>query len=77
MISSERKDLLNVLTLSYLIEKYKNDRVWQREKSSSYYLALGKLEGACTGFNLEFEESDDTLIVYTRCKRNLVVEVTL
>ncbi|WP_232698616.1 hypothetical protein [Brevibacillus daliensis] len=76
MTSSERKVLLDALALNYLIEK-ENSRVWQREKSSSYSKAQGELQGACMALNLDFEEQDGTLTIYTRNRRKIVAKVDL
>ena len=74
MTLSERKELIDTLAIIYISEK-ENSRVWGREQSSGYYIALGKLQGACMAFRLDFTETEKCLVVTTRSERNIVTKI--
>lgn len=71
-----RQELVKVLAQNYLSEK-ENDKVWQREHSTSYMLALGKLQGACMALNLDFEENQKGISIVTQCRRKVIATIEL
>ncbi|CAI8947936.1 conserved hypothetical protein [Brevibacillus sp. IT-7CA2] len=76
MTRMSRQDLLNGLAQNYLIEKEKN-KIWNRENSSSYSIAQGQLTGACMALNLDFEESDRTVTIFTRDRKRVVTKMEI
>lgn len=74
MTTSERKELIEALAQIYLCEKA-NNKVYQRESSQGYSIALGKLQGACMALKLDFEETKDSLSVFTRGKKKIITKV--
>ena len=74
MTTSERDELIYSLAIDYIAEK-ENCQVFLREKSSGYYIALGKLSGACMVLNLDFTESEDDLTVFTNIQRKIVIKI--
>lgn len=70
----ERKELLTALSINYLNEK-ENDRAWQRERSTSHVMALGKLQGACMALNLDFEESNKGICIVTQIRRKVITTI--
>jgi hypothetical protein len=74
MTSRERHELIAMLVQNYVIEK-ERCKVWDREITSSYAIAQGQLQGACMALNLDFEESQNVLTVYTNDNRKIVLTV--
>ena len=74
MKSCDRDELIYALAFQYLGEKA-NDFVWQRERGEGYCFALGKLLGACTAFDLELEETDEYVSIFTRKNKKIIVKL--
>lgn len=70
----EREKLLVALAFNYLREK-ENDIVWQRERSTSHAIALGKLQGACMALNLDYEENVEGISIVTQSRRKVIATV--
>jgi len=71
MTTSERKELIDTLATIYIAEK-RNSQVYGRDESRGYYIALGKLQGACMALNLNFSETEDGLLVFTNGQKKIV-----
>lgn len=76
MTASERKELIYTLALNYLLEK-ENKKVWQREDNIGFTMARGKLTGACMAFELDYEEAENSLTIFTRGKKKVVTKVII
>ncbi|MCT8978288.1 hypothetical protein N4T77_17000 [Clostridium sp. CX1] len=76
MTTFEREELMYALAFNYLTEKM-NDKVWQRERSQGYSMALGKLQGACMALKLDFSETENSVIVFTANREKLVTKVEI
>jgi len=74
MTTIERKELLEILVLNYLYAKEQNI-VFQRENDNSYAIALGKLQGVCMALNLDFEETENNVMVFTNSKKKIVTKI--
>jgi len=74
MTISERKELMDTLATIYITEK-RNSQVYEREESRGYYIALGKLQGACMALNLDFHETNKGLAIFTRSRRKIIVNI--
>lgn len=72
----ERAEMMQTLAITYLREK-ELSKVWQRDDSRSCLLSSGKLQGACMALDLDFEESDKGIVIFTRSRRKSVVSVSL
>ncbi|QUH20420.1 hypothetical protein [Alkaliphilus sp. B6464] len=71
MDARSRKELLDALAINYLCEK-ENNTVFERENSQGYSLALGKFQGACMALNLDFEESENGIVIVTQGARKVI-----
>lgn len=67
-----REEFLYALVQSYAGAEYDN-RVWLRVSSSESIFAKGKLMGALTVLELDFEETKDQIKILTRKQRKEVV----
>lgn len=74
MNAMEREELLYLLVSNYFYEK-ENNIVWQRENSTGFSIALGKLQGACMALNLDFEEKENEIVLFTQTSRKVVMTV--
>lgn len=74
MTALERNELLYALGQNYLIEKNRNE-VFQRENAEYYTYAKGQLIGACMAFELDIELMKDSLTIFTRDKKRIVLKV--
>lgn len=74
MNSADRKVLIQTLVQDYLAEQERN-RVFNRENSTGYSIATGKLVGACTAFNLDFEETETGVTVFTQSRKKIICSV--
>lgn len=76
MGANDRVEILQTLAITYLREK-ENSKVWHKDHSRGCLLALGKLQGACMAFDLDFEEVETGIVIFTRNRRKTVVNVEL
>jgi len=74
MKTSERKEFMDALATNYISEKV-NSQVHGREQSREYYIALGKLSGACMALKLDYTETDKDLTIFTIERRNFITKV--
>lgn len=72
----ERKEFMDSLVTIYIAEK-ENSQVQGREESSGYYIALGRLQGACMALKLDFDETEDGLTIFTGSRRKIVTKIDL
>lgn len=76
MTTSKREELIYILAQNYLLEKVRN-KVFQRENSESYTYAKGQLTGACMALNLDFEETNERIVIFTQGRKKYVTKVEL
>lgn len=63
MDKNEKRDMLALAVKDYI--HYENEnKLWQREPSSSYIYAKGKLIGMCMALGLEMTETSDKVKLY-------------
>jgi len=63
MVRKEKRDMLTRAVKDYIY--YENEsKLWQREPSSSYIYAKGKLIGMCMALGLEMTETSDKITLY-------------
>ena len=72
MTATERNELIRSLIYDYWANKV-NDKVWEREKSSLYYMSLGKLLGALMAFRLDMEEDEKGITIRTQDSNRTVL----
>ena len=65
-----KEDSLYALAYQYIAEQHEN-KVWERESSSSYLIAKGKLLGFCMAYEWELLESSKILQI--RSKGNKLI----
>lgn len=69
--SNERDDCLYALVEQYIAQQ-QQDRVYQREQSSAYTFAKGKLVGFCTAYQYEIVETETFVQINSNAKRVLL-----
>lgn len=70
----DRKDFMNSLIIDYIKEREIN-KVWQRENSSGYSIAIGKLQGACMALSLDYTETEDKITLFTASKKKIITVI--
>lgn len=69
--TKERDDCLYSLVNQYIAEQHQN-KVYNRESSSAYTFAKGKLVGFCTAYQYEIVETDRFVQIKSQAGRFLM-----
>ena len=72
MKQEERNDIMFALIQAYLYAK-ESSKVWGREIDNSYSYARGRLSGACMAFELDYEETELHITMFTQKSQKAVL----
>ena len=69
-----KEDVLYSLVYQYISEQY-NNKVWNRESSSSFLIAKGRLLGFCMAYEWQMMESVNIVQIRSKSGKIVVLEL--
>ncbi len=70
-----RKIVIEALLINYLQARENNNIRGLREDSANFLMGLGELKGACMALELDWEETDTYLTVFTQKRKKIIVKI--